>query len=420
MHRVGAVEQFPAASLPVRRPTIALLTAGRDRPYAYGMTSALASRVRALDVICGDDLNVREFREKQRIRLFVLRRDTLVGTSAASRAFNIAAYYWRLISYAWRARPRIFHILWNNKFDIIDRVLLTLYYRALRKRIVLTAHNVNAGTRDGKDTWLNRATLKFQYRLADHIFVHTGKMKAELSAAFGVNEACVTVVPFGINNSLPHTNLTGAEARRRLGIGAREKTILFFGNIAPYKGLEYLIEAFGQLRATSAEYRLIVAGQPKKGFQTYWSSIQRMVGDAPDKRGIVMKIEFVPDEETEVYFKAADVLVLPYVHIFQSGVLFLAYSFGLPVLTADVGSMKEDVIEGETGFVFAPQNSDDLAKRLREYFNSPLYKDLDVRRRWISDFANRQYSWDALADATCLVYDVLASTCSFEGGEEAV
>jgi glycosyltransferase involved in cell wall biosynthesis len=145
-----------------------------------------------------------------------------------------------------------------------------------------------------------------------------------------------------------------------------------------------------------------------------------MVGDAPDKRGIVMKIEFVPDEETEVYFKAADVLVLPYVHIFQSGVLFLAYSFGLPVLTADVGSMKEDVIEGETGFVFAPQNSDDLAKRLREYFNSPLYKDLDVRRRWISDFANRQYSWDALADATCLVYDVLASTCSFEGGEEAV
>ena len=66
--------------------------------------------------------------------------------------------------------------------------------------------------------------------------------------------------------------------------------------------------------------------------------------------------EFIPDEETEIYFKAADVLVLPYRHIYQSGVLFLGYSFGLPVLAADVGSLKDEIVEGKTGFVFRPED----------------------------------------------------------------
>ena len=64
---------------------------------------------------------------------------------------------------------------------------------------------------------------------------------------------------------------------------------------------------------------------------------------------MILKIEYVPDAETEVYFKAADVLALPYTHIFQSGVLSLGYGFGLPVIAADVGSLKEEIIEGKTG-----------------------------------------------------------------------
>ena len=95
-------------------------------------------------------------------------------------------YYAKLIRYAATAKPRIFHILWNNKFEFFDRTLLMLYYRLLGKRIVLTLHNVNAGRRDSKDTRLNRLTLRIQYRLADHIFVHTEKMKLELIEEFGV------------------------------------------------------------------------------------------------------------------------------------------------------------------------------------------------------------------------------------------
>ena len=87
-----------------------------------------------------------------------------------------------------------------------------LYYRILGKRIVLTAHNVNAGRRDATDTWLNRLTLRMQYRLAHHIFVHTEKMKHELVGSFRAVHG-LTVIPFGINNAVPNTSLTPGDAR---------------------------------------------------------------------------------------------------------------------------------------------------------------------------------------------------------------
>src|SRR5581483_3462133 len=101
------------------------------------------------------------------------------------------------------AKPGIFHILWNNKFEFFDRTLLMLYYKLLRKKIVLTLHNINKGRRDSRDRRLNRLTLRFQYRLSDHIFVHTEKMKRELIEEFGEREDRVTVIPFGINNAVP-------------------------------------------------------------------------------------------------------------------------------------------------------------------------------------------------------------------------
>ena len=58
---------------------------------------------------------------------------------------------------------------------------------------------------------------------------------------------------------------------------------------------------------------------------------------------VLLRADYIPDDETEIYFKAADVLVLPYRQIYQSGVLFLGYSFGLPVLAADVGSLKDEM-----------------------------------------------------------------------------
>ena len=378
---------------------VALLTGGGDRPYVFGLATELISKGAALDLIGSDDLDCPEFHGKPGVHFLNLRGDQRPDVSFVRKALRVLTYYARLIRYAATAEPRIFHILWNNKFQSFDRTLLMLYYRVLGKTIVLTVHNVNAGRRDSKDTPVNRLTLRIQYRLADHIFVHTEQMKLELFEEFAVQGARVTVIPFGINNAVPNTSLTPAEARQRLGIRDGERTILFFGNIAPYKGLEYLISAFQQIPAQRGNYRLIIAGWPKN-CETYWTALQHEISEDVRRGRVLLRADYIPDDETEVYFKAADVLVLPYRHIYQSGVLFLGYSFGLPVLVADVGSLKDEVVEGETGFVFRPEDPVDLATTIERYFASDLFANLDSRRQEIRDYATERHSWDLVGQMT--------------------
>jgi glycosyltransferase involved in cell wall biosynthesis len=385
---------------------VALLTGGFDKPYAFGLATALASRDVRVDVIGSDDVDSPEMHTTPKLNFLNLwgsKQEASLGTKIS----RMLIYYARLIRYATVAEAKIFHILWNNKFQFLDRTLLMLYYKLLGKKIVLTAHNVNAGKRDSNDSLLNRSTLRVQYLLADHVFVHTEKMKRELLRDFGVHERTVSVIPFGINNSVPHTDLSPREAKQRLGIRGDERTILFFGAIRPYKGLEYLVDAFQQLAATHPEYRLIIAGEPRKGAEQYLDKIQRTINGHDNRGQVLQEIRYIPDEETELYFKAADVLALPYTHVFQSGVLFLGYSFGLPVVGADVGSVREEIIESRTGFLCRSYDSADLAKALEKYFESDLFKNLDSRRQEIREFANAKHSWDIVGKITRNVYTQL-------------
>jgi glycosyltransferase involved in cell wall biosynthesis len=390
---------------------VALLTGGGDKPYAFGLATELISKGAVLDLIGSDDLDCPEFHDKPNVRFLNLRGDQRPEVGIVEKSLRVLRYYAKLIRYAATAEPKIFHILWNNKFLAFDRTLLMLYYKLLGKRIVLTVHNVNAAARDSNDTWLNRFTLRFQYRHSDNIFVHTEKMKTELFDQFGAPGECVTVIPFGINNAVPNTSLTSVEAKQRLGIRENEKTILFFGNIAPYKGLEYLIAAFQNILAQDQSYRLIIAGRPKE-CEKYWNDLRESIHKDVQNGRVTLRADYIPDEETEVYFKAADVLALPYRHIYQSGVLFLGYSFGLPVLAADVGSLKKEVVEGKTGLVFKPEDAEDMARAIQQYFASDLFASLDSQRQKIIDFATAQHSWDVVGQLTMSVYAKLLQMVS--------
>ena len=382
---------------------VAVLTGGGDRPYALGLAAALSSRGIGVDFIGSNDLLSPELLGNPRVNFLNLRGDQEPEASPVVKVRRVLSYYFRLVHYAATARPKLFHILWNNKFQFFDRTLLMLYYRLLGKRITFTAHNVNAGKRDSNDSVLNQISLKIQYRLSDHIFVHTEKMKSELVSDFSIRESKVSVIPFGINDTVPNTSLSPAEAKRRLGVSSSEKTLLFFGNIAPYKGLEYLIAAFTEVLSKDESYRLMIVGRPK-GSEDYWKRIQQIIVRNSIGDRIIEKIEYVPDEATELYFKAADVLILPYAHVFQSGVLFLGCNFGLPVIAADVASLREEIIEGQTGFMFKARDSSDLAKTIRRYFASELFSELETQRSKIKQYAHERYSWDKVAALSATVY----------------
>jgi len=388
---------------------VALLTGGGDKPYALGMAAALTSEGILVDFIGSDDLEVPELLANRRVNFRNLRGDQNPDARITRKMARVARYYWRLVCYSAGAKPKIFHILWNNRFQLFDRALLMIYYKLLGKYVLFTAHNVNAGKRDQNDSWLNRISLKFQYTLSDHIFVHTDGMKREMISEFRIPESKISVIPFGINNTVPNTGISSLEAKRQLGISRSDRSLLFFGNIAPYKGLEYLIAAFGELLKKDRSYRLLIVGKPK-GPQNYWNQIRQTIVNSDIGDRVVAKIEYIPDEETELYFKAADVLILPYTRVFQSGVLFLGYSFGLPAIAADVGPLKDEIIDGKTGLMFKAQDSFDLASKIEKYFKSELFRDREVRREQISTYANERYSWSKVAEITTRAYLKLLSS----------
>jgi D-inositol-3-phosphate glycosyltransferase len=413
MQMNSIVEKSPAAQADFRKRSstdslsgigVGLLSGCQDRPYVFGLAMALLAKGVHLDIIGSDEIDSPELHAIPNLRFFNFRGNQRGSTGFAQKLWKLLVYYAKLIGYTARPKPRMLHILWNNKFEAFDRTILMLYYKAQGKKVALTAHNVNQAKRDSKDSFLNRITLRIQYRLCDHIFVHTQKMKSELCEDFGVSESAVTVIRHPINDAFPDTDLTPSEAKQKLGLHEDEQAILYFGRIRPYKGIEYLLAAFRQLVGQHPDYRLIIAGEPKKGSEAYLHEIRETLEKDFKAGQVISRIKFIPDEDMELYLKAADVLVLPYKNIFQSGVLFLAYSYGLPVVATDVGSFREEIVEGETGFLCRPGDVPDLAGTLEKYFASDLYRNLRTRRGEIRAYARRVHSWDAVADLTLKAY----------------
>jgi D-inositol-3-phosphate glycosyltransferase len=385
---------------------VALLTGGQDISYVYGLTTTLGKRGIRVHVVGGDRVDHVEFHTSDRIN-FVDIGGIWPNANFAAKLFQLVIYYLRLLAYVTFRSPKIIHILWNSKLEYFDRTLLTFYFKLLGKKVVLTAHNVNRAKRDSCDSLLNRLTLTIQYHLTDQIFVHTEKMKGELIQEFGVLPDRVALIPFGINILVPDTELTATEAKLRLGIRTDERTILFYGRIVPYKGLEYLVEAFHRLASRNTNARLIIAGEPMKGYEDYIESIRQAIAGNEGSSRILCRTEFIPDHETELYFKAADVLALPYKNIFESGVLFLAYRFGLPVVTSDVGSFGEELAKSRAGLVSESGNSTALAYTLEAFFKSGFYKDAANHRQRIQAYSGSHHSWQTVGQLTERVYSGL-------------
>jgi|SRR5712671_2035484 len=387
---------------------VALLTAGKDPHYALGLAPALAEAGVELELVGNSQMQQFGNIKRSSIQFFNLRGDQRADAAFLEKIRRIFVYYARLLHFSWRSQSKLFHILWPNKFVYFDRTLLNLYYRSLGKKLLFTAHNVNTEARDQRDSAINRLTLKIQYHLMHHVFVHTPEMREALSKFYDVPLEKVTVLTFPVNNVTPHTGVSREGARLRLGISPDDKTILFFGNIAPYKGLEDLILALPPLRHKLGSFRVLVVGNIKSGEAEYFRNVQELILSSGVSDLVDQRIVYLPEDQVELYFKAADLLVLPYRRIFQSGVLLLSYGFGLPVVATDAGSLREEIIEGKTGFVCRHDDPADLSNTIHRYFDSELFAELETRRAWIIKHANTEYSWTKLAATTCQIYEGLA------------
>ncbi|MEO0558035.1 MAG: glycosyltransferase [Bacteroidota bacterium] len=180
-----------------------------------------------------------------------------------------------------------------------------------------------------------------------------------------------------------------AEAREALGLDPEKPLFLFFGFIRRYKGLHVLLDAMPSVVDRQPDARLVVAGE----FYADEDEIRAQavpLGDA-----VRLDTDYIPDDRVALYFSAADAVVQPYVTATQSGVAQIAFHFGRPVITTDVGGLAEIVPDGEAGLVVPPEAPAELANAMVRFIEEDLGDALaeGVQRERV------KYSWDRLFEA---------------------
>lgn len=382
---------------------ITLITGGAPH-YEAGLIAGLTENGVQLNVIGGDDLASAPALKSPHVRFHNFYHGSEPQLNRWRKLRRVFGAYVKLLAHAATCRDRLIHVQWPYKFPLFDRTLLNLWCRTFGKKMVFTAHNIDSAARDGKSSRLNRLSLWLHYRLMNHIIVHTERMKQELAQHFGVRADKISVIPHGVMSAVPESNLTRTEARRKLGLTEALPVLLAFGLIAPYKGLEYLVSALGQCRRTGQNFTLVIAGRVKE-CPDYWRRVEALIKQESLADRVIAHLRHIPDADVEIYFKAADALVMPYRNIFQSGVIFLAWRFGLPVIATDVGSLREMIADGKNGFICRADDAADLARTLDRFVASDLFAEPERHRAEIRQDAFARYSWSVIGAQTRAVYE---------------
>jgi len=176
------------------------------------------------------------------------------------------------------------------------------------------------------------------------------------------------------------------DAHEQLELDEGKKTLLFFGLIRDYKGLDLLIAAMLLL---DESYQLIIAGESYGDFGKYRQAIE----SSPARSRIKALNRYIADDEVSQLFSAADLLVTPYRSATQSGVIPIAYHFDLPVLATDVGGLKESIERAGTGLVCHP-TPESLAEGIQKFFQSEKEMFITNIRK-----EKKELSWETFAGA---------------------
>jgi glycosyltransferase involved in cell wall biosynthesis len=155
------------------------------------------------------------------------------------------------------------------------------------------------------------------------------------------------------------------KARQQLKLLPDKKTLLFFGFIRDYKGLDLLINAFDLL---DDSYQLVIAGETYGSFDKYLQQIDSL----KNKSQVFVFNDYINDSQVPAFFSAADVCVLPYKSATQSGITSIAYHFDVPLIATNVGGLKESILHMKTGIIIDYCEPEAIAKGIKHYFESGL------------------------------------------------
>jgi beta-1,4-mannosyltransferase len=264
--------------------------------------------------------------------------------------------------------------------------------RARGTRILWTVHDLGSHDRlhPKLEAWFWRF---FVSRVDGYVCLSDGGARLARERFPRLRERPGFTVPHGHYRDAYPNQMSRAQARRVLGLPEQARVLLHFGLLRPYKNVPHLIRTFREL--PQADAVLLVAGKP------YDAIVEREVrGSADGCPRVRLLLQWVPPAEVQHLFVASDLVVLPYRSILNSGTVFLALSFGRPVLVPDKGAMRE-------------QQERFGAEWIRLYPGELSARDLAEATAWATRSVRRAapdlagLDWASIARQTHAVYETL-------------
>ncbi len=254
--------------------------------------------------------------------------------------------------------------------------------------IAFLCHNVLPHERFVFDSALTKATLK----RASFAIVHSEGDKEDFIKLLPKIPVYKQVHP--TYNAFKMKDMGREEARGLLSLDEKEPMILFFGYVRKYKGLDLLIKA---MKGSTVRPKLYIVGDFGSDKEEY----TKLIEENGIKDIVCIKDGYVPDTEVEQYFAAADLCVCPYRSATQSGIVQIAYGFGLPVIVTRVGGLPEVVDDNRTGYVVEPEDTEGLKSAIDLYFTEGRQE--EFRNNVIAE--SERFSWDRMTETVEKAYE---------------
>ena len=319
------------------------------------------------------------------------------GDSAVLRALRYICGSFRAVLRSWRESRIVCHFHW---FHVGPLEIFNIgIAKVLGRKVVVTAHDVKALAK-GLSVPL---FVRFAYHYCDAVIAHNEVSRAELVCKIGVSQEKIRVIPHGNYLHVINNSIDRVQARQHLKVPERAKILLFFGQIKEVKGLDVLFQALRSLKKEMPDVLLLIAGKVWKTDFTKYDSLIEKYGIRKHIRANIMHI---PNSEVANYYAAADMVVLPYRKIYQSGVLLMAMSYCRTVVVSDLPGMIEVITDNKTGLVFRSGDADHLAAKILSAFKNPEL--IDKLSKNGENLIREKYDWGKIGESVAALYRTCA------------
>ncbi|MFO7657782.1 MAG: glycosyltransferase [Bacteroidales bacterium] len=377
---------------------IAIVANGFQEDYIVDLLNSIAGKAEKIDFI-GSSFYPRE-KIDTRINILDFRGEHTEDVALWYKINRMLLYYSKLLRYIVGRNATVIHVQWL-RFNFLEGVFFTLLARSLGIKVVYTAHDVLPHM---KDNIYNRIVFYIIYHLQNQIIVHTEFIYNRLMKEFKVPDSKLSLVKHGVYQVKENKAVNKTLAKSSFGLKELDKVILFFGIITKYKGLDILLKAFQEFRKYKSDYYLVIAGHVAIEYKSNFEKIIVQYNNS----NIIKQLQYIEDDEMEYLFKAADVIVLPYLEASQSGVLFMSYAYGRPVIAPKLGGFPHDIINQKTGLLFTPGDPDSLLETLKEF--DILFPDFFAESEaFIKQYVNENYSWESSGKELIKTYTSIIS-----------